>query len=59
MEFVLVLFGICVLLAGYIAWRDRKRGRAHHGQPFVEHGEAKSAAYLSDLGRAGQGGGGA
>lgn len=51
LEFLAVAFGICVLLAGYIAWRDRRRGRGHGHQRFVEHGEGKSAAYAADLQR--------
>lgn len=49
--FLAVAFGVCVLLAGYIAWRDRRRHGTDGTHRFVEQGEGKSAAYAADLQR--------
>jgi hypothetical protein len=57
-ELVVGLFAVCVVLAVYIARRDRRRRHAGHDRPFVEHGEGKSASYAANLHR-GVGGGGA
>lgn len=56
MGFIIGLGVVCVLLALYIAWRDRRRGRGPASQSFVEQGEGKSAAYAAQLHR-GTGGG--
>ena len=50
-EVVVALVGLTVLLAGYIAWRDRRRPRGPASRPFVEHGEGKSASYQANMHR--------